>query len=360
MAPDPGATGSAAEAPRTLDIPGVHALAASVLRAAGASACTAESLARAAASAERADRRMGGLAGIPGYASAIRDGRLDGHADPVVSRPRPGVVRVDARDGAAHLAFDRALDTLVDAAREQGSAVLSVANSFTSGELGYFSRTLAGRGLVALVCAHSPALMSAHGSRGRVTGTNPMAFSLPDPAGGTPRTFDQASSVTAWADVTAAARREEELPPGVVVDGAGRPTTDPRSALDGAILPFGGVKGANIGFMVEMLAVLSGADFSLDAAPFDTGSKSPRVGLFALALDPAAFDPGYVTRVEAHLASVAAEHGADFGRRHTPRTEVEVSASLLRRLREAAGPGGVVDLTGTAAPVGPTRSENPG
>src|SRR5699024_2120873 len=73
------------------------------------------------------------------------------------------------------------------------------------------------------------------------------------------------------------------------------------AALTGALLPFGGAKGANIAMMIELLAAMSGGSFSLDAAPFDTGSRSPRLGLFIAAIDPTAFDPGYEERAETHL-----------------------------------------------------------
>lgn len=70
-----------------------------------------------------------------------------------------------------------------------------------------------------------------------------------------------------------------------------QPLADVRAvdaALTGAALPFGGSKGDTIALMVEMLAALAGGAFALDAAPFDSGSRSPGLGLFILALDPTA------------------------------------------------------------------------
>src|SRR5699024_9295558 len=122
---------------------------------------------------------------------------------------------------------------------------------------------------------------------------------LPHPDG--PRLIDQASSAAAWVRVRDAASAGEQIPADWAQDGTGEPTTDAEAALAGALLPFGGTKGGNIALLVEMLAVLSGGSFSLDAAPFDHGTASPRLGLFLLALDPDVFDPGYADRVQDHL-----------------------------------------------------------
>ena len=63
------------------------------------------------------------------------------------------------------------------------------------------------------------------------------------------------------------------------------PTTDPFAAMKGALLPFGGARGANIALMVEVLAAgLTGANWSLDASDFQAGDASPGAGLFVLAL----------------------------------------------------------------------------
>jgi (2R)-3-sulfolactate dehydrogenase (NADP+) len=304
------------------------------VRGAGGSARTARALASSIVSAEEHGRREVGAAHLLDYLDALRDGRLVGDAEPIVRHPRGSSVLVDAAGGTAQAAFDEALPTVISAAAQAGVAVLSIRESYSAGELGYYARRLAAEGLVALVCANSPALMSVYSASAPVTGTNPMAFALPHPAG--PRSFDQASSATAWVSVRQAATDGRSIPDGWAVDADGEPTTDPHAALAGALLPFGGAKGSNVAMMIEMLAVLSGADFSADAAPFDSGSTPPRLGMFVLALDPAAFDSGYAERVERHLRAVAEAHGADFGRRHATPEHVELDEQVYAVLRAAA------------------------
>ncbi|MEE1738245.1 Ldh family oxidoreductase [Streptomyces sp. BE147] len=315
---------------RRVSIDALESLCESAVRVAGGSAETAAVLASATVAAERRGRREVGVAHLIDYLDAFRGGRLNRDAQPQVSGGRAAVVTVDADRGTAQLAFAHAFAELVERARACGVAVLAVYDSYSAGELGHYASRVAEEGLIALACANSPALMAAYGAREPITGTNPLSFALPHPSG--PRMFDQATSATAWVTIRDAALRGEAIPDGWALDADGNPTGDASAALGGALLPFGGVKGANIAIMIEMLAAMAGGSFSLDAAPFDSGAQSPRLGLFVVAIDPTAFDPSYVHRAETHLQLLATAHGADFGRRKPPVTEVELSEDLYLRL----------------------------
>lgn len=321
--------------PTTLSMTELEEFCRASVAAAGGSEALAVSLARATVAAERHGKPDVGAALLVDFLDALRDGRLVGDAQPVVERSRGSVVLADARGGAAQLAFDEAFEPLVAAARASGVAILSLREAYPLGELGFSARRLADEGLVAIVCGNSPALMSVFGARSAIAGTNPMAFAVPHDEG--PRSFDQASSATAWVSVRAAAARGEAIPDGWAIDAQGEPTTDAAAGLAGAMLPFGGAKGANVAVMIEVLAMLSGGMPSVDAASFDSGSESPRLGLFVLAIDPTAFDADYAERVETHLAALARDHGADFGRRHAPLEAVQLDPDVLERLRAGAG-----------------------
>lgn len=327
--------GVAAQGPVRIPAQALERLCASAVRSAGGSEQTARSLADATIGAEGRGKPTVGVAHLFDYLDALRTGRLNGRARPRVIRTRASTIVADADEGAAQLSFDDALGDLVGAARECGMASLGVRNTFSAGELAHYTTRVAAEGLIALACANSPALMSVYGSRRAIAGTNPLSFALPHPLG--PRVFDQASSETAWVSVRDAADRAEQIPSGWALDADGEPTTDPAAALDGALLPFGGAKGANIATMVEMLAALAGGAFAVDAAPFDRGDRSPALGLFVLALDPAAFDPGFVERAEAHHRRLADEHGADFGRRKRSSGLIELARGTHVALVAAAG-----------------------
>lgn len=326
---------STAPATRRLSLSELEELCAEAVVSAGGSRETAAALATATVAAEQRGRSAVGAAHLPDYLDGLRSGRIDGHAVPRLEHRRAAALTVDARGGIAQLAFEHAVEPFADAARSCGVAVLSMHDAFSAGELGHYAARMAEQGLISLACANSPALMAVHEAREAVTGTNPLAFALPHPDG--PRVVDQASSATAWVRVRDAARAGEQIPADWALDEAGEPTTDAEAALAGALLPFGGTKGANIALMIEMLAALSGGAFSLDAAPFDRGSRSPRLGLFVLAVDPGTFDPGHAERREDHLHRLRSEHGVGLGRRRPPVTEVELPEDLYQTLRAAHG-----------------------
>ena len=117
-----------------------------------------------------------------------------------------------------------------------------------------------------------------------VLGTNPISFSIPNPAG-TPVTLDFATSSIAAGKIKAAKAKHERLPPDAILDAHGRPSTDPQAFFDGGfLLPFGGHKGYALAVIAELL---SGPLAGADAYPGVTS----RSGIFIFAVDAAVFRP---------------------------------------------------------------------
>lgn len=280
-------------------------------RAVGANAETAEALARAVVDAEAVGQSALGMCQFADYLSALEGGRLVGCAEPVVHR-NGCVVVADAQGGTPYVAFDRVFDEIAGIARGHGVAVLSEENAYVSGALGYFVERFGEVGLIALAAANSPARVSVGGSSRPVFGTNPLAFCAPT-GQGPPLLIDQASSAVALAQVRWLADVGGELQPGQALDANGDATTDPTEAAMGSLLPFGGPKGGNIALVVEVLSVLSGANWSLDAPPFLEGGNRPGVGMFVAVLDPEFFGRGFTERLSGQMERLAGAY-----RMHVP------------------------------------------
>lgn len=276
-------------------------------RAVGADHTAAAALATATVAAEQAGSRAVGVAHLFDYLHAYRDGRIVSGAVPEVTKPGRACLVADANGGLAQVAFDAALPALRTAGQD-GIAALWLTNCFTCGELGYYPRRLAAGGLFAVACANSPALMALGGSAGPVVGTNPLAFALPRPGLG-PFVVDQATSQTAYVKVRDAARAGEPIPHGWAIGPDGAPTSDAAQALRGALLPFGGYRGGNIALLVELLATLAGAAFSVDAPPFDRGQSSPGIGVFVLCINPDVIGQGGAARMAGYLDTLRSGHG---------------------------------------------------
>ncbi len=312
--------------------------------ASGATEEVARSLARAVVSAEAEGHALMGLAHFVGYLDAMQAGRLDGAADPLVTRPALALYLADAMQGSAYTAFDRVFDDLVKTACLFGLALFSQKNAYTSGALGYFTRRLAEAGLVSIAATNGPALLAGSGSLRPVYCTNPLSFAAPV-ANGPPLVIDQSSSATAFASIRKAASEGRDIPQGWAVDASGHPTTDPHEAMKGALLAFGGERGANIALMVEVLAAgVSGANWSLDAPSFASGSDNPGTGLFVLAIEAKLLDPGFEDRMRHQLDRLGSDYGVHIPgqgkgltRRNAPSLGLDIPRAVHDRIAVAGG-----------------------
>src|SRR5690606_8255515 len=149
-------------------------------------------------------------------------------------------------------------------------------------------------GLVGMVFSNAwPPRVHAVGGIDRVLGTNPLAIGIPND--GDPVVVDMATSATAIGHVRMASHAGQGIPPGVAIDGGGKPTTDPAAAIAGALSPLGGAKGFGLGLCVALLSgPVIGAVLGdrLDRVSGQGDGEAGQRGHLFIALDPAAFgDP---------------------------------------------------------------------
>jgi (2R)-3-sulfolactate dehydrogenase (NADP+) len=278
-----------------------------------------------------------GFSHLMDYLNALRAGRIVGDAEPIVTSPAPAAIHCDAKGGIAQVGFDRAFDSLCERARTFGLALFAQSGSYTTGELGYYPRRLADVGLVAFAATSGPALMTVPGAKTPVYCTNPIAFAAPLDEGA-PLLIDQASSATAFVQLRHYAERSETLPTGWAVDADGAPTTDPKAALRGALLAFGGARGANIALMVEVMAAgLAGANWALDAPSFISGDRSPGAGLLVIAITPALLAPDLPQRLRLQLDRLA-KLGVHIPGRRAGATDIELPDALVAEIERAGAP----------------------
>lgn len=302
----------------------------------------ARSVARALVAAEADGLKGHGLTRLPSYAAQARTGKVDGHASPLVTRPCPAVVAVDAAHGFAYPALDAAVTALPAIARAQGIAVAPIRRSHHCGAAGHPVERLAQAGLVALLFANTPAAIAPHGGRRPLFGTNPIAFACPLP-GREPLIIDLALSKVARGAIVAAKARGEPIPEGWALDADGRPTTDPDAALGGTMLPLGDAKGTALALMVELLAAgLTDATYAAETSSFlDAAGPPPGTGQLILAIDPQALgSDDAVSRFGALAAAIEGQDGARLpgarrlaSRRLAARDGLAVTDALLAEIR---------------------------
>ncbi|WP_319530143.1 Ldh family oxidoreductase [uncultured Cohaesibacter sp.] len=183
----------------------------------------------------------------------MRNGKIDGNAEPVIAPSSNAIVKADACNAMSLLAVEKALPELINKARQHGIAALAINNCYHFSALWPEVERLASEGLAAMAMVPSHSWVAPAGGKRGSLGTNPIAFSWPRP-GQNPFTFDFATSAFARGEIELYRRAGKPLPDGVAVDRDGKPTTDPQAAMDGAMLTFGGYKGSALSIMVELLA----------------------------------------------------------------------------------------------------------
>jgi (2R)-3-sulfolactate dehydrogenase (NADP+) len=141
-------------------------------------------------------------------------------------------------------------------------------------------------------------------------GTNPLAFAAPLPGGAAPLVIDLALAVAARGKIVAAEKAGKAIPADWAVDATGHPTTDPKAALGGTLLPIGGAKGGALALMIEILAAaVTGSAYGWEASSFfDDRGGPPNMGHVLIAIDAARLSAGaYDGRMAVLLEAIAAE-----------------------------------------------------
>ena len=317
------------------------------LERAGANATMAAATARALVLAEAQGIGSHGLSRVPQYATHLKNGRVNGAAQPKVARERGGAVQVDAGEGLAFPACEFAVREAITRARTHGVAFAGVMNSHHAGVIVDHLRAVADAGLVGIALANSPAAMPAAGGRHPIFGTNPVAAVFPRRAGEA-LMIDLSLSEVARGKVMVAAKKGEPIPLGWALDAAGQPTTDAKAALEGSMLPIGAVtstKGAMLALIVELLVTaVIGAQFGFEASSFfvDEGNR-PRIGQAFIVIDPGALagSDSYLDRIEVLVAEMLKDEGVRLPgarrealRRKAEAEGIEVAEAVLASLRD--------------------------
>lgn len=310
----------------------------SALVAHGAEAWIAAHMADAVRVAESYGNKICGLYYVESYCQQLMSGRVKGDAIPDVSRPRAGLVQVDARFGFAQPAFARALPMALAAARECGVATLAVGHAHTCTSLGYFTEQIARAGMIGFGLTNATPIVAAPGGKTRVIGTNPIAFAVPDGKGGVAMQFDQSTTTVALGKITMAKAAGDRIPEGWALDKDGIPTTDPEAALQGSLVSMGGYKGWGFGLMAELLAAgMTGSLASVDVKPLKAAEGAPHdLGQYYMLIDAGASD-AFADRLTRVAETVALDEGARIpGAGKTPMDPVDVPDAVWAQMQALA------------------------
>lgn len=230
-----------------------------------------------------------GLLRLPYIMRALKRGTIIANAEVKVVRETPATALIDGGHGLGHHVATRAMRLAIEKAKKQGIGAVGVHNTNHFGIAGYYAEMAMREGLVGIVTTTTDALVHPWGGMEPLLGTNALAIGIPSKP--QPILLDMAMSVAARGKLVKAMKEGESIPESWAIDSKGRPTTDPKKGLEGALSPFGGVKGYGLALVLEVLA---GPLVSAAAGKEIVGTLEPVEGFstkgdFMIAIDPAAF-----------------------------------------------------------------------
>lgn len=244
-------------APVRVDIRQLRQLVKDLFAAAGASADDAGTVADVLAWANQRGVDSHGVSRIPRYLELFESGEANAKPRMTITRPRPGLLVIDADRAPGPVALCRAVHEGIAVAREQGSCWVSVRDTVHAGAIGYYTQLAADQGFAALGVLAGVPNMGYTGAKGAAVATSPLSIAMPAARHATP-VLDMATAAIALGKIAQYKARGEPLPPNAALTADGEPTTD--AALAEIPLPAAGAKGAGLSLMIELLCgVLTGS-----------------------------------------------------------------------------------------------------
>src|SRR5215203_4884132 len=309
-----------------------------------------------------------GLCRLPIYLERVRAGLINPKPNLVPKRVTAVAASLDGENGFGFVIGTRAMAEAIAMAREFGIGVVSARRSSHFGMAASYALPAVEAGLMAMVFSNASQAMPPWGSKQMLLGTNP--FCMGAPAGKhRPIILDMSPAVAARGKIRRAERRGEVIPLGYALDAQGRPTTDPKAALGGVVLPIGGYKGSGLSMMMDIFGgVISGAGFGGEVADqYKVFDRPQDVGHFFLAMRANLFVPEHEYRARMDtlvqrmrdcpkaegfddiLVPGEPEAGHEAERR---RSGIPYSAGEIAALQEEAVKVGVAPLATSNRPLG--------
>lgn len=278
------------------------------------------------------------------YLQRLRQGSVTRNERAAVLIDHDAVAVLDGAHMFGHLAAEQAMTLAVEKARRFGNGTVAVRHGFHFGIAGRYAQLAAREGAIGIAMCNVRPLMPAPGGAERVVGNNPIAIALPT-AGDIPLVFDMAMSEAAFAKLRIAAAAGQDIPASWAVTKDGAPTTDPKEALAGLLLPAAGAKGFGFALMIDLMCGLLADGATGDAVQglYDN-IKQPNDCSFLFM----AIDVGHFRRREDFEAGTAGAAARVRGSRRAPGTD-RITVPGERKWQFRRDSNGVVTLSKTTA-----------
>ncbi|NAT23162.1 Ldh family oxidoreductase [Pseudomonas syringae] len=229
-----------------------------------------------------------GLSRIESYGERLESGGISASAEPAMETVAPAIARIDGCNAVGPLVGMAALEAGIELARKFGISLVLARGSNHFGPISPYSYIAAEQGFASIIGSNATTTIAPSGGSDARLGNSPLGFGVPNPDGNH-FMLDMAMSVVARAKIRNALKGGESIPDTWATDANGNPTTDPRAALDGFLLPIGGHKGYGLALVVDLLAgLLSDAAYLTHVKSWvDAPDEPQNLGHFFILIDTA-------------------------------------------------------------------------
>ena len=250
----------------------------------------AEICSKALINAELVGAPSHGLSRLKMYCERISKKVIKARPKIKIKKISQSVSHVDADNSIGFVAADIAIKKAIENAKKTGIGLVAVKNSGHYGLSGYYAEQAVKKNLMVMVFTNAPPAVAPHGALKSLFGTNPVCFGTPT-GSKVPFILDTSISMINRGKIRVAAREGRKIPEGVALDKFGKPTTDPKKALEGVQLPIAGFRGSGLAWMVDILSgVLTGGNHAGRVKdPFTDFSGPQNIGHLFFVLKPNLF-----------------------------------------------------------------------
>lgn len=230
-----------------------------------------------------------GIGMLPRYGNAFLEGGLKPNMHVATRLDSGTLLALDGQAGFGQVVGHEAMQLGIARARAHGSCIVALGNAHHLCRIGAWAEMAVDAGLVSIhfVNVISRPIVAPFGGGDARFGTNPFTVGIPIP-GRDPVILDMATSIVAQGKTRVAHNKGEAMPPGMLIDDQGRPTTDPRYTVIepfGALRTFGEHKGYGLALVCELLGgALAGA---LTCHEPNSGKQRVLNGMLTILIDPA-------------------------------------------------------------------------
>lgn len=259
----------------TLTAPQIRTLILRILEAKQVAAHEAAFVAAELCDANLVGHDSHGIMRIVQYCQMMDDGFVKPGSPFEILRESPTTAVVDGHFNFGQVTASEGLVLGIKKARTAGTATVLMRNCNHVGRLGSYTHKAAREGFVAMMAVNAPGPggVAPFGGIERRLGTNPISIAAPCQQDAL--VLDMTTSATAEGKLRVSHQKGEMIPPGLIIDGRGQPSTNPADYYTkpyGSILPLGGAmlghKGFGLSVMIDVVCgILSGSGIGRDDLP---------------------------------------------------------------------------------------------